>query len=466
MTDRLVPSLTRRILRVTCAIAALLLAPRVAAAADVEDSLWTRDTLTGDWGGLRTSLRTMGIQFGLQEQSEVWSNMSGGLRRGDTYVGLTNMNMALDLEKLAGWTGARFYVSAYQIHGRGPTANLVSNLQPVSNLEATRDTKLYQAFIEQTLFNGALVIRLGQEGANDQFMNSQYATLFLNSSFGFPPLAALTLPSGAPNYPLAAPFVRVQYQPTSQITLAGAVFSGDPAPPGAQPDPQLRDAGGTAFRLNDHMLAFAELWYRINQEDGATGLPGTYKLGAWYHSGHFADQFRDTAGLSLAAPASTGVPRDHTGDVAVYAIADQMIWRATGSGPRGIGAFAEIMAAPPAYNVSNLFLAAGLNWTGPFEARDSDVLGVAVSWLGISPDKRRLGDELAAQSGQGPGQGPGYANNETIIEATYLVQATPWLTLQPDLQLVLNPGAGLLRPAGAKALGTAVVGGFHVAVVF
>ena len=63
--------------------------------------------------------------------------------------------------------------------------------------------------------------------------------------------------------------------------MVGAVFNGDPAPPGTG-DPQLRDKGGTAFRLNGHALSFGELWYSINQGAEATGLPGTYKLGAWY----------------------------------------------------------------------------------------------------------------------------------------------------------------------------------------
>ena len=115
-------------------------------------------------------------------------------------------------------------------------------------------------------------------------MITQYGALFLNSSFGFPGLAAADLPSGGPNYPLAAPFVRAEFHATDSVTLVGAVFNGDPAPEGTG-DPQLRDAGGTAFRLNDHVFAVGELWYSINQGDHASGLPGTYKLGAWYHSG-------------------------------------------------------------------------------------------------------------------------------------------------------------------------------------
>jgi len=36
----------------------------------------------------------------------------------------------------------------------------------------------------------------------------------------------------------------------------------------------------------------------------------------------------------------------------------------------------------------------------------------------------------------------GRANTETVIEATYARQLTPWLSVQPDVQYVINPGAG------------------------
>jgi len=35
---------------------------------------------------------------------------------------------------------------------------------------------------------------------------------------------------------------------------------------------------------------------------------------------------------------------------------------------------------------------------------------------------------------------------EELIELTYRAQVNPWLTLQPDLQYVINPGAGVQDP--------------------
>jgi porin len=423
--------------------------------------LWQRDTLTGDWGGVRTRLDDAGVSFGLQEQSEVWGNMAGGLRRGVVYDGLTTASVKLDLEKLAGWAGATFFVDAYQIHGRGPSGNLVGNMQIVSNIEATRDTKLYQLWLEQKLLDGHLTIRIGQEGANDQMMITKYGALFLNSSFGFPGLPAADLPSGGPNYPMATPFARVEYQATEHITLVGAAFNGDPAPPGTG-DPQLRDKGGTAFRLNDHVLTFGEFWYSINQGDDANGLPGTYKLGAWYDTSRFPDQLHDTNGLSLANPASNGIPRGHSNGFAVYGIIDQMVWKKPGSKDEGIGLFLQVMGAPDAFNVSNLFVEAGANWKGPFARRENDIAGLAVSYLGIGSALRRFSRDVRFYTGTGPL----YSGNETVIEATYLCQVAPWLTLQPDLQVVINSGANIPSALSSKPLKDAVITGLRATVTF
>jgi porin len=420
-----------------------------------------RDTATGDWFGYRTKLQNAGITFALTDQSEVWGNLSGGLREGAVFDGLTTASLKLDLQKLLCWPDATFFVSAFNIHGRGPTPNLTGNLQLISNIEATRSTKLYDLWIEQRLFGDRLSIRIGQEGSNDELMLSQYAALYLNSSFGYPGLLAVDLPSGGPNYPLAVPFVRIKLQATPQFSLTAAVYTDDPAPPGSG-DPQLRDRWGTAFRLNDGALWFGELAYSINQDANAKGLPATYKLGAWYTSSTFDDQFYDEEGRPLASPNSTGVPRTHSGGFAVYGIADQMIWKEPGSNGGGIGLFFLGMGAPQSYNLCDLYFEGGMNWKGPFHCWPNDTFGFAAAYLQISPAKRQYGNSVIFYTGAGSP----YSSNETVLEATYLCQVTPWLQLQPDAQYVVNPGAGIPSPYGSTPLKNAFIIGLHSNIQF
>ena len=422
------------------------------------NNLCAPDMLLRDWGGSRARLADYGVSFGLQEQSEVWGNLTGGLSRGGAYDGLLTAGLCVDLAAAtkSRWAGAQVFASGFQIQGVGPTPLRVGALQTISNIEATASTKLYDLWFEQELFDGKVSLRFGQEGANDEMMLTQYGALFLNSSFGFPALPALDLPSGGPNYPLATPFVRLNVQASDEITLVGAVYNGDPAPPGTG-NPQLRDRHGTAFRLNDHTLSFAELWY-----SPSLGPPATYKLGMWVATGQFADPVTATDGLSLANPASSGQPLLHATDHAVYAVIDQMIWKKPDTKTQGLSLFVQVMHAPEDRNLSDLFVEGGLNWKGIIPGRSHDAAGVAVTHAGIGASAVHFSQDAVFFTGLGSPYSPG----ETIIEATYRARLTPSLKVQPDLQYVVNPGAGIPTPQSPTPLKNALVLGVRVTVDF
>ena len=360
--------------------------------------LWKRATLTGNWDGARDRLEQAGMTFGLQEVSDGWSNFGGGLRRGGAYAGQTTLSLGVDLEQAMGWTGGNFFASAYQNHGSGPTPNLTGNLQPVSSVETTRATRLFDLWLEQILPGNQLCIRLGQGGANTEFLVSRYAMTLINSSFGFPVLPALDLPSGGPNMPLSTPFVRVKYHPDATFTVMAGVFNGDPAGRGAG-DPQHRDPSGTEFRMRDEVFAIVEAAVAINPEKEAR-YPGVYKIGAWFHSGQFGNPAVDALGLPLADPQSSG------------------------------------------RNLIDFFATAGVNWKGPFEERPDDTLALGVAHARLGSSVMRYGSDLVAFTGTGQK----FRRSETILEATYAIRIAPWWVLQPDLQYVVNPGAGMPNP--------------------
>jgi porin len=45
-----------------------------------------------------------------------------------------------------------------------------------------------------------------------------------------------------------------------------------------------------------------------------------------------------------------------------------------------------------------------------------------------------------------PGSYNPVRGSETYVEATYQYQVRPWMQLQPDLQYVFSPGAGIANP--------------------
>jgi porin len=337
----------------------------------------------------------------------------------------------------------------------------VGDQQILSNIEALPATKLYQLWVEQSLFKDRVNIRFGQEGASDELMTAQSAQLFLNSSFGYPDLPEQNLPSGGPNYPLATPMVRTKAKIADSLTYMNAIFNGDPAGPGPG-EPERRDPTGTAFRLNDPPLFFNEFWYSAGEAKPSAPLPGTYKIGAWVHTGAFQDQSRNPFGAPL--PFSTRAASRYRGDFAVYAVADQMIWRRKGSKDEGVSLFGLIMGAPSDRNRENFFAEGGLNWKGVIESRPEDVFGLAFAYAQTSSALRRFGEESIAQTGSGKV----FAPCESVIEATYLYQIAPWWTVQPDLQYVINPGASLPpdAPGVVRTRGNALAIGVRTKVDF
>jgi porin len=56
----------------------------------------------------REALADAGIQFSATYIGEILGNVSGGMRTGVIYTGRLDLGTMIDLEKVAGWTGATF----------------------------------------------------------------------------------------------------------------------------------------------------------------------------------------------------------------------------------------------------------------------------------------------------------------------------------------------------------------------
>jgi porin len=429
---------------------------------DQPPGFWEREQLLGDPGGLRSRLEAAGVKLGVQDTNEVWSNLRGGLRTGIVYLGDTQMTLKLDTAKLGLWDGGTFYASAYQIRGTGPSAFLVGNLLTISGIEALRSIRLYDLWYEQAMADGKLSVRIGQMGADEEFILSTYGALFLNSTFGFPIFPSVNLPSGGPAYPLATPAVRLKFQPTDALIFLAAVFNGNPAGVGPG-NPQARDGSGTAFRVGDGALLFFEAQYALNQGEGAEGLPGTYRLGAWYNSLNFASPSTATNGVSLASPASSGMPRQIRGNYSIYGVGDQMVWRKQGTKDEGVSLFLRVMGAPGNRNLSNFYVDGGVSWKGIIPGRGGDTFGLGVAYLRIGGAARSLDQEIAFFSGS---PFP-VRSNETVVEATYQIKAAGWWQVQPDLQYVMRPGGKVPDPNNpGQVLKNAVVIGLRSVITF
>ena len=412
-----------------------------------EDGLLEQQTLTGDWGGMRKTLKDAGIDLNANDTSEMLSNPVGGFKQTTIYQGLLTMTLNLDLEKLANWPGATIYSEAYQISGRGLSRSAIGNLLAVSTIEALATSRLNDLWFQQELLDRQVSFRIGQISLDDEFYISQYAANFIDSTFGCPDLLSTDLPSGGPCYPFAVPGVRLRVAPATGLTLSTALFNGNPAPPGPG-DPQVRNSGGTNFLIGEGgALVLSELAYSFDTKPDLPNPLSDVKLGGWYHTADFPDLRRDTLGRSLADPTSNGIAVLHRGDFGLYAVVDKLLWQPPDAPTQGLSGFTRVGGVPGDRNLITLEVDGGLTYKGLLPGRELDLTGIAASYGRIGSAARGLASDTTLFTGVAQP----VRDHETVLELTYLAQIAPWWVLQPDLQLIFHPGGHIAAPLPAPA---------------
>jgi porin len=422
-------------------------------------------SLLGGMWGFRPWLSKYGMSLSILETSEVLGNVSGGVKRGFDYDGLTEVLLQLDTQRAFQLYGGTFNVSALQSHGDNLSAQNLYTLQTASGIEADRSTRLWEIWYQQKfLEEDRLDVKVGQQSLDQEFMVSQNAGYFVNTMFGWPMVPSADLPGGGPAYPLSAPGVRVRVRPVNPLNIPMGVYNGSPVVNNTG-DPQRQNPSGASFPVNGGVLAIIELQYSypalggMVYGNGSEPLGRLYKLGFWYDTEHFADPEYDNTGLSLANPKSTGVAAAHSGNYSLYVVADQMIWRdpLDEDGDRAISFFVRALGAPQEdRNVIDFSLNAGFTFHEPIMHRDDDTCGVAMGYAKVGDHTAGLDRDTAFYTGAfDPVQ-----RGETFVEATYQYQLTAWCQVQPDFQYVFNPGAGIANPnaLGQKVKDEAVVG--------
>jgi porin len=415
---------------------------------------WSRRTLLGDMGGVRSFLGNYGITVGLQETSEVLGNVTGGTHTGFAYDGLTLLNIGVDTQKAFGLAGGTFNVSALQIHGRNLSTDNLQSLQTASGIEAERTTRLWELWYQQSFLDGRFDAKIGQQSIDQEFMISAGSSVFINTVMGWPMLPSVDLYAGGPAYPLSSLGLRLRANSIGPFTLLAGVF--DDNPPGGPFDDnsQLRGAErtGTRFNLGTGALFIAEVQYALNPPPddaadagapppGLPGLPGTYKIGAWYDTGSFPDKRFDNTGIPLASPLSTGEAAMRRHNYSLYGVVDQAIWRPDPTGPTTVGVFARIMGAPSDRNLVSFGVNAGITVKAPLPGRDDDTFGIGWGIAKVSGNATGFDRDFNNLVGYSP-----VRTTENLIEITYQYQAAGWWQIQPDFQYVFMPGAGVANP--------------------
>lgn len=419
-----------------------------------------RDYLFGDWGGGRTWLREHGADFEFLYLGAVPNNLDGGLRSGAVYEGVLAGMLNLDSAKLGLWPDGNARLSGLYLHsGDAFSRNYVGDLNQVSLLDFPDSFRLWEFWYEHHFVGRRLSLRFGQLDIGQDFILPEYyntfgSVNFINQTFSFPTMAFNVydqqfFPVGhhaLASTPYGAPGVRVRFDPVPGWVAQAGIYDGNPD----------RTFTGTRVNLNDQegALIYGEVAYRRNQEKDSAGAPGNVKLGGWYHTDDFFDQYEatfvafDNVSTASGGPALGLVtnPRRRAGNYGGYLLVDQVLWREQGKDDpagQGLAGFARVAAAPANRNLAQWGLDGGLVYRGLIPTRDWDTFGFAVSYMAISDELRRAQRSIsAALETIAPGAGSVVprADHETVLEANYKAQLTAWASLSASVQRVIHPG--------------------------
>lgn len=327
---------------------------------------------------------------------EVLSNTRGGLttRQGARFGALLDVAVSADLTRLQSPLPGKAFLLAQNTHGRGITQGIVGDSLVVSDIDSLGNlTQVGEYWWEWTPSDGPLMLRLGKQDLNTEFVNIDAASTFIQASFELTPAAVV------PSYPNQAMALVAVLQVASSLQLKLGAWDA------------LAPKGGWGIAEDGALLGIAELEYK-------------YLLGR--------DELPGTIGASIAHLGADEVDGEPFGAVTATAFqCEQVVVRLprAGSDPMEIALFAAVyprfrQAAVLTKAIGDSAVA-GVVARGFLPSRSQDACGAGVSWAELSK---------------------GGTNQELVTELFYRLQHTPRIAWQPDLQYIASP-SGLYRDA-------------------
>lgn len=350
--------------------------------------------------------------------ADIRSNVDGGVKRGTRYLDNIDLQVAIDADRLIGWHGARLF--AYGIYDNGVSlSRLVGDVQTISNIETkVRAARLFEAWVEQDIGDSAS-IKAGLYNLNSEFDTTQSGGLFPISSHGIGPDFSQSGRNGPSIFPVTSVAIRGEVKLGEHWLGRLAVLDGVPGDP--------EHPRRTAIKLSgqDGALIASEVNYLKGGTKAAIGL--------WGYTARFDALLPgDLAGR---------------GNKGAYVLAENRLTGTRTDDPAGLAGWLRYGIADARYNRISSYLGGGLVYSGLSRSRKDDQIGVSFAAVEFG-DRYRRAQQLAAIPSE---------RREIVVEAVYNTILAPWLSVQPDVQYVVNPG-------GDPQLGDAIVVGLRIKV--
>ncbi|MHA6311953.1 carbohydrate porin [Pantoea sp. S-LA4] len=409
-------------------ILAMLTGQAMAADALSPDSEW----MFGDWGGYRTQLQNDGIKFDVNYTMESAANLGGGADTNTTmrYSDQWSFGTNFDLEKLLDWQDAEFQMTITNRDGQNLSeqvadkrTGMLSSVQEVYGRGQT--WRLTQFWLRKGLFNDVVDLKAGRVTVGEDFDNFD-GNLFQNLALG----------SGQAgnwrgdrwfNWPVSQWGGRIKFNITPEIFFQVGFYNQNRA----------NYDRGDGFRLDtsnsEGNLVPVELGWKPTL--GAQKLPGNYRIGYYYSS----------ANGDVYGSWRNGAYQDQDHAYGGYLLLQQQLTAQDGDVNRGLGVRVQAVMNDHKTSKTDNYQSIAFTWKGPFDARPDDEIGVGAARIHVNSDYTRSLRQQNEANGESRFDSPTYLpiqdGSEYNYEVYYNAKVTNWMSLRPNLQYVVAPGA-------------------------
>jgi porin len=311
--------------------------------------------------------------FGVLYTGEVWDVPDGGLRQGASYMQNLDLQFKVDTEKAFGWTGGEFVAEGFYANPTSTGDTYVGALNSPSLIDTGTGVtlfRLYQLYYDEDF--GATDVRVGIYDLDNEFSILKPMTLFLNANLatntafdhaGDQTSGGTTGSATYPNTPLA---LRVRQTLTPNFSVQVAVADG------------VADNPNNPYQ-STVLVSPAYGALIIGEADYTPDKYTKLMAGAWELTSQlpYLGQFNPD-----------GSQRMIWGEQGVYVGGATRLYSA--GGKRGLDGFVTIGATTPQSTDVEGSLNTGLVYTGLFDGRPADKIGVAMNINGASTDYSRL----------------------------------------------------------------------------
>jgi porin len=409
-------------------------APAPSSVGASQPDFWHQQYLFGDWGGERTALANQGVTFDFNNIGDMLTNVTGPEVKHVTYFGRFRLSTDIDFNKLSDFDGELFFSPIWQ-YGQNLSGQYLGGVNTLtSSIAGTNSVRIDQFWYQQGFFHHKLLVKLGQVAAVNEFGATDFFDILFNDELGYAPNAIFNTkqpfsPAGKPGVVITGDLGDI----TPGLYVKGGVFD-------AYSNPYHPDSNGVDY-VDDFDYGLAAS-FEVGYKEQNTQYAGIYKLG--------------TNLTPKGGYINPNTGQNYSGDYNIYFTAEKTVYHPMKLAPsttdpkdvksmrsggeeldttRGLDLLFEFVGEPGDRNPLQYEATFGGRYTGLFDSRPQDKIGFGL---------------IYSDNGDAYSQAYDNANERTLggevtAELDYQYNPTPWLSIQPDVQYIIDPGGDYQR---------------------